>query len=124
MKSTRSGDSWSEFHSLPFKISPERANIQPETKYKFTVTFEPLDVFDYIVQLKSIIVNKSPEASEIEIDVKARSILPVYCFELESSNYVQEKRRGKKICNDLYDENTKVLEFESVGLGVICTRQV
>lgn len=122
LESNRSADSWSEFHSLPFSISPEKASIPPDSTETFTVTFAPVDVFDYKIQLKSNIENKSPQLGEIEIEVKARSILPVYCFELDPSDYVEKRRRGKKICNDLLDENTKVIEFESVGLGVICTR--
>lgn len=57
-----------------------------------------------------------------DILVRARSILPLYCFELEPSRYLEDMRKGKKLCRDLVDSNTKVVEFESIGLGIICTR--
>ncbi|RZC43112.1 hydrocephalus-inducing protein -like protein [Asbolus verrucosus] len=123
LESSRSADSWNEFHCLPFTITPEKANIAPEAKETFTLTFAPVDVYDYLIQLKATIENKSPLMKDLEIKVKARSILPLYCFELEPTNYISEKRKGKKLCKDLFDDNSKVVEFESVGLGVICTRK-
>lgn len=120
---SKSTDSWSEFHTLPFLIEPKAAVILPNEDQTFTVFFTPVDVYDYVIQLKSTISNRAPEVPEIEIVVKAKSILPLYCFELEPSNYLIERRKGKKLCNDLLDQNTKIVEFESIGLGVVCTKK-
>lgn len=122
LDTSRSADSWCEYHNLPFSITPAKVAIDPNNTETFKVVFAPNDVFDYTVLLKSFVENKEPELKEIEIKLKARSILPKYCFDLEPSDYVATRRRGKKMCNDLWDENTQVIEFESIGLGTICTR--
>ena len=122
LETNRSADSWTDAHSLPFVVTPDKTTIEPNSKKTLTVTFAPLDVFDYVVKLKGFVENKDPAAKEIEITVKARSILPLYCFDLEPSDYVETRRRGRKTCNELLNENTRVVEFESIGLGIICTR--
>lgn len=122
LATNRSADTWNEYNNLPFSITPDKISIDLNSNQIFQVTFTPVDVFDYTIQLKGSVENKEPQLKDIEIEVKARSILPIYCFELEASDYVIARRRGRKICNDLFDENTKIIEFESIGIGNISTK--
>lgn len=50
----QSVDTWFEV-DLPFRIEPSKACLSPADRQLFTVTFSPLDAFDFKVKLKSTI---------------------------------------------------------------------
>ncbi|KAI4465642.1 dlec1 deleted in lung and esophageal cancer 1 [Holotrichia oblita] len=88
---------------------------------EFKVTFSPIDVFQYVVHLKAQILNLPPNNPGLNIVVNAKSLLPLYHFDILPSNYLS--RRQIHQCGDIVDENTKVVEFDAVGLNIRHTRK-
>lgn len=117
----RSNDSWCEQDVLPFVITPESANIEPEQKQQFNVIFKPQDVFQYFVHLDGKIANLDPNLSNIHVLISGRSILPIYHFDLDKID-LTAIREGRKLCKEVTDENTQVVMFEAIGLSEIVVR--
>lgn len=117
-QSNRSNDTWCEMDTLPFVISPEIITISPHQTQKFYVTFKPQDVFQFSVQLEGKIPNLKPDLPNIKVSINARSILPLYHFDLEKLN-VDEIREGRRFCKEEIDENTQVILFETIGLATL-----
>ncbi|XP_033221021.1 hydrocephalus-inducing protein homolog [Belonocnema kinseyi] len=120
-----STDSWIDSENWPFEIKPENGIIPPGQSLEFNLKFSPLDVFDYKACLKCIIENLNPKFSPLCIPIKARSLLPYCHFEILESDYLTSGRRNKKLPGPIgYDiedpsvfENTKVIEFNVIGVG-------
>lgn len=119
--SNRSNDSWSGLYPVPFTITPNVASIAPYTSQTFKVTFHPSDVFQYVAHLQSNMQHLRPDVQNLDIIIKARSILPLCHFDIESLD-VDLVRRGRKICGEDENENVRIVKFEAVGLREACIR--
>lgn len=105
-----------------FQISPNPVVIRPNCSETFTVTFAPVLVLNHKIFLESFVKNLNPASKPIEILIRANSLLPKYHFDLETSDYMKNRRKGKKICGDLAREDVRVVEFEAVGLRIPVVR--
>lgn len=112
----RSRDSWHENDYMPFAIDCRNYTLPPLGSKEFKITFAPIDVFEYVVHLNSSIPNLQPGDSGLEVIVQAKSLLPLYHFDIMPTNYLS--RRQPLICGDIADDNTKVVEFDAVGLNI------
>lgn len=99
-----------------FVVTPNETVVEPKATQTFTLTFSPMEIGDFKVFLRSDLSNLSPTCSPLEILVKTKSLLPLYHFDLESSDYIKNRRK-QKICGETLNENTRVVEFEAIGLG-------
>lgn len=117
----RSRDSWHETDHMPFTVEPYSYTIPPLSTKEFKLTFAPIDVFQYVVRLRSKIENLHPTDPGLEIIVQAKSLLPLYHFDIIPSDYLKHRQ---KLCDDLADENTKVVQFDAVGLNLVHTKYV
>ncbi|GJQ69846.1 hypothetical protein Trydic_g22394 [Trypoxylus dichotomus] len=116
----RSRDSWHESDYMPFSIEPSSCVIAPMSTMEFKITFSPIDVFQYLIHLRSNISNLAPNDSGLEVTVQAKSLLPLYHFDILPSDYLSRRQWR---CGDPIDENTKVMEFDAVGLNIQHTRK-
>lgn len=114
-------DTWYESENIPYIVEPGEAEIPPEEEASFKVTFAPEDEFYYAATLKSNIVNLHPALTHVSIPLRAKGVTPLYHLDLPPSSYF-ERRGGKSVCEDYLDENTKVVEFEAIGLGIPVVR--
>lgn len=119
--SARSNDSWCEQNALPFAVSPASVTLLPEQTGKFSVTFKPQDVFQYLIHLEGKVPNLRPDLTNIRLLISGRSILPIYHFDLERVD-IQQLREGRRFCKEVTDENTQVVSFEAIGLAKIDVR--
>lgn len=107
---------------IPFTISPQKTLIYPSTTQEFTIQFWPLNLVNSCMNLQSNIVGLKPKMKNINIKVTGKSLTPIYYFELEQSNYMSRRPDGVKKCNVPDYVDSKVIEFESVGVGVLSLR--
>ncbi|KAK5646871.1 hypothetical protein RI129_005335 [Pyrocoelia pectoralis] len=103
---------------LPFTVTPNHASIAPMEQQTFTIMFAPKGVFEYLANVTSDIVNMNPTLTQLNIKVKAKSLLPVYYFILDPTDYLTNRRNVSITCSDLVNQHTEVVEFEAIGLGV------
>lgn len=96
---------------------PNPVIIQPKCTQTFTITFTPFIVLNHKVCLTASIQDMSSNCKPLEIIVRGNSLMPKYHFELEQSDYLSTRRKGKQLCGE--ETNTsdvRVVEFEAVGL--------
>lgn len=75
------------------------------------------------------IPNIEQDIQEPVIKVRGRSLMPYCHFDLADSDYLSGSRRNPELCGPkgappgtTLDPNTRVIEFESVGVGVRCVK--
>ncbi|XP_064641495.1 hydrocephalus-inducing protein-like isoform X2 [Lineus longissimus] len=114
---------------VPFSIEPESGSISPGKKSSFTVKFSPLDVHEFEGRLICRIPNLEEGKQGPVISVKGQSLLPYCHFELEDSDYISGARRNPELRGPrgappgaTLDQNTRVIEFNSIGVSVKNTR--
>ncbi|KAJ2953758.1 hypothetical protein O0L34_g1383 [Tuta absoluta] len=108
-------DTWFEM-DMPFSIEPARACLNPQDIQMFTVTFSPIDAFDFTVRLRSTIDNLDPYDQNLSSKIKARSLVPYVHLDTEESDYLTSGRR-KDVTGMKVPKHTEVLEFNVVGSG-------
>ncbi|CAH2004216.1 unnamed protein product [Acanthoscelides obtectus] len=106
----------------PFRVIPESDTIPVHSGRRFQVTFAPIEASLYTLQLISNIPSLSPTLSEIEVALMGKAILPEYYFELEYTDYLNSRPHIPN-CNNEDIANCKIIEFLSIGVGVVCTRK-
>ncbi|ESO91099.1 hypothetical protein LOTGIDRAFT_122343, partial [Lottia gigantea] len=113
---------------IPFSIEPQYGSIAPKKKKSFTVKFSPLDVSDYKGRLVCSIPNLKDEEGPI-ISLSGQSLMPYCHFELMDSDYISGARRNPELRGPggappgtTLDPNTRVIEFQCVGVGVMAAR--
>ncbi|XP_026727025.1 hydrocephalus-inducing protein-like isoform X2 [Trichoplusia ni] len=107
-------DTWFEV-DLPFQIIPLKGCLMPGETKSFTVTFSPLDAFDFKVRLKSTIDNLDPYDQNIMCKLTARSLIPFVHLDIEDSDYLTSGRR--KVTGVALPPHMTVLEFNVLGSG-------
>ncbi|XP_063376108.1 hydrocephalus-inducing protein homolog [Cydia fagiglandana] len=107
-------DTWFEVN-LPFKIEPTKECLQPSESVVFTVTFSPLDAFEYKVLLKSYIDNLDPHDKNIQCRIVAKSLVPYCHLDIEESDYLTKRR--KKETGVALPESVTVMEYNVLGPG-------
>lgn len=103
---------------MPFTINPEHVIIPAGQKYEMTVVFAPLDVCEYKARLKGHITNLSTAQKHIDIGLAGKSLMPYCYFEVRLSDYISSGRRTVDNCDDILDVDTKVVEFDCIGVGI------
>lgn len=110
--------------NIPFSISPEFAKIPPKEMQEFVVKFCPTEMYDYKVALKGRIDNLVPTQKNIRIDVLAKSTMPYCHFDVKFSDYLTSGKRIVDKCDVTnLDMNTKVIEFDCLGVGIVHTKR-
>ncbi|RVE54180.1 hypothetical protein evm_001303 [Chilo suppressalis] len=107
-------DTWFEM-DLPFEIKPEKDCLKPNENRVFTVTFSPLEAFDFKVRLKSVIDNLDPYDMNVNCKITAKSLIPYVHLDIEESDYLTSGRR--KITGVALPPHITVLEFDVLGSG-------
>ncbi|KAB0798017.1 hypothetical protein PPYR_09010 [Photinus pyralis] len=120
--SEESNISWLDDGTPPFDLAPNPASVAPMESQKFVVTFSPKSIAEYLAHVTANISNLPPSSDQLDIKVKANSLLPAFYFNVEPSDYVVNRRKVSVTCGDLVNENTEVVEFEAVGLAVAVER--
>nr|XP_020443912.1 hydrocephalus-inducing protein-like isoform X2 [Monopterus albus] len=105
----------------PFNIEPTTGVIEPGSTQKFSVCFSPLEVAQFQGRLLCSITNMQDGDQAPCISVCGRSLLPHCHFDLEDSDYISGSRRNPQLRGPL-DPNTRVIEFNAVGLSVSLKR--
>ncbi|KAM9376113.1 hydrocephalus-inducing protein-like [Pholidichthys leucotaenia] len=100
----------------PFIVEPSVGVIKPGATQNFSVGFSPLEVEQFQGKLFCSIPNLQDGDSAPCVFVCGRSLLPHCHFDLEDSDYLSCHRRNPELRSTL-DTNTKVLEFNAVGLS-------
>ncbi|KAM9376112.1 hydrocephalus-inducing protein-like [Pholidichthys leucotaenia] len=100
----------------PFIVEPSVGVIKPRATQNFSVCFSPLEVEQFQGKLFCSIPNLQDGDSAPCVFVCGRSLLPHYHFDLEDSDYLSCHRRNPELRSTL-DPNTRVLEFNAVGLS-------
>ncbi|KAL0894937.1 hypothetical protein ABMA27_013434 [Loxostege sticticalis] len=107
-------DTWFEI-DLPFDIQPAKDCLKPNESRTFTVTFAPLEAFDFKVKLKSTIDNLDPYDQNATCKITAKSLIPYCHLDIEESDYLTSGRR--KITGVALPPQMTVLEFNVLGSG-------
>ncbi|KAI8428063.1 hypothetical protein MSG28_002349 [Choristoneura fumiferana] len=107
-------DTWFEVN-LPFTIEPAKDCLDPDQTRTYTVTFAPLDAFDYKVRLKSFIDNLDPYDLNISCKLTVKSLIPYCHLDIEESDYITSGRR--KSTGVALPPFMTVLEFNVLGSG-------
>lgn len=104
---------------MPFKIEPATFTIPPNTSIRMSLYFCPLEIYEYKATLQSTVMNLSPELNEIMIGIKAQSLAASCHFDVQFSDYITSRRRLSKTCDMCeINNNTKVVEFDCLGVGI------
>ncbi|XP_069757040.1 hydrocephalus-inducing protein homolog [Narcine bancroftii] len=113
----------------PFKVEPCTGTIAAMEVQEFQVKFSPTDVGEFEASLICRILNLKAGLQDQNIAVQGRSLLPYCHFELEDSNYISSHRRNRELSGPwgthpgvTLDPNTRVIEFQAVGLNTVNTR--
>lgn len=124
---TYSGDTDSSLFStirsfdedIPLQIEPQKGIIEPNSSCIFKVTFSPSAEGRYSCRLISKCQSLHPDSAEMVILVTAICAVPNFYFEVEESDYMTRRPTNlKSLSEDL--PNPKIIELESIGLGIIC----
>ncbi|XP_063358792.1 hydrocephalus-inducing protein homolog [Cydia amplana] len=107
-------DTWFEVN-LPFTIEPAKECLEPSESRVFTVTFSPLDAFEYKVLLKSSIDNLDPDDQNMFCKIVAKSLVPYCHLDIEESDYLISGRR--KVTGVALPQQITVMEFNVLGSG-------
>ncbi|XP_026221932.1 hydrocephalus-inducing protein homolog [Anabas testudineus] len=105
----------------PFSVEPSAGAIQPGSMQNFTIRFSPLEVAHFQGTLVCRIPNLQDGDQAPCILVCGRSLLPHCHFDLEESDYISGNRRNPEFRGSL-DPNTRVIEFNVVGISAPITR--
>ncbi|XP_028440234.1 hydrocephalus-inducing protein homolog [Perca flavescens] len=105
----------------PISIEPSIGAIEPGAVQNFTIYFSPLEVAQFQGRLFSSIPNLQDGDQAPCVSVYGCSLLPHCHFGLEDSDYISGNRRNPEFRRPV-DPNTRVIEFNSVGLSVPSTR--
>ncbi|KAG7521590.1 hydrocephalus-inducing protein-like [Solea senegalensis] len=105
----------------PFSVEPEIGAIPPGSTQKFRVHFSPLEVAHFHGKLLCSIPNLRKGDKPPVITVRGSSLLPYFHFDLEDSDYISANRRSPEF-RDPHDRETRVIEFNAVGLSVSTKR--
>ncbi|XP_074644164.1 hydrocephalus-inducing protein homolog [Tubulanus polymorphus] len=115
---------------LPFTVDPISGMLAAGKKQSFTVKFSPINVQDYDARLMCTIPNLEEGQQGPVIGLHGRSLLPYCHFELEDSDYISGARRNPELRGPngsppgaMLDPNTRVIEFEAIGVGVRTVRR-
>ena len=114
----------------PYSIEPESGTILPGKKATFKVKFSPLDVQECDARLICSIPNLEQGKQGPTILVKGKSLMPYCHFELVDSDYITSAKRNLELRGPggappgtTLDPNTRVIEFNCVGVGVRTMRK-
>ncbi|XP_076588631.1 hydrocephalus-inducing protein homolog [Chaetodon auriga] len=105
----------------PINIEPNIGAIEPGEMQNFSIRFSPLEVGQFQGRLFCSIPNLQDGDQAPCISVCGRSLLPHCHFDLEDSDYISGIRRNPQFRGPV-DPNTRVIEFNAVGLSVPSTR--
>ncbi|XP_077975805.1 hydrocephalus-inducing protein homolog isoform X2 [Styela clava] len=111
--------------SVPFTVTPSEGKILPGKKQYFTVRFAPIEVSEFQARLLCNIPNIEEEVQGPVLKLRGRSLMPYCHFDLKDSDYLSGSRRNPELPGPrgaspgtTLDPNTRVIEFESIGVGV------
>lgn len=110
--------SYCDSDPIPLTIHPSHECIAPKTSCTFTFKFAPFTPLDYLFDVSSAVPNLHPDVQPISLKVYATSVLPLYHFRIEQSDYLSARRGTRVNCEMGLEENTKVLEFNVIGFGI------
>jgi hydrocephalus-inducing protein len=120
----------SETAYTPFSIEPHSGSILAGKKATFKVKFSPLDVQEYEGRIICSIPNLEEGKQGPVVGFKGRSLMPYCHFELEASDYISSARRNPELRGPggappgtTLDPNTRVIEFQTVGICVRNTKK-
>ncbi|XP_059507551.1 hydrocephalus-inducing protein homolog [Stegostoma tigrinum] len=128
---TESISSWDsiDIDNPPFTVEPCSGAIAAMGTQEFKVKFIPLEVGEFEASLICSIPNLKEGLQGQMVAVKGRSLLPFCHFELEDSNYISGNRRNPELSGPggappgvTLDPNTRVIEFQAVGVNTINRR--
>ncbi|RNA31836.1 hydrocephalus-inducing -like protein [Brachionus plicatilis] len=109
---------------VPFSVEPSFGKIEAGQSQTFKVKFSPLNTNEYQARIICQIPNTDEGKIGHIIPVKGRGLLPYCHFELDESDYIRSGRRNPELPGPAgaasglgLDPNTKVIEFNSVGIG-------
>ncbi|XP_029009061.1 hydrocephalus-inducing protein homolog isoform X2 [Betta splendens] len=105
----------------PFRVEPSVGTIMPGSIQEFIVHFSPLKVAQFQGRLLCSIPNLQEGDQAPSISVCGHSLLPYCHFDLEESDYISGNRRNPEFRASL-DPQTRVIEFNAVGLSTPITR--
>ncbi|XP_032378415.1 hydrocephalus-inducing protein [Etheostoma spectabile] len=105
----------------PISIEPSIGALEPGAVQNFSIYFSPLEVGQFQGRLFSSIPNLQDGDQAPCVSVCGRSLLPHCHFGLEDSDYISGNRRDPGFRRPV-DPNTRVIEFNSLGLSVPSTR--
>ncbi|XP_070194710.1 hydrocephalus-inducing protein homolog isoform X4 [Littorina saxatilis] len=115
---------------VPFTVEPPFGSVLPGKRATCTVKFSPLDVNEHEGRLICSIPNLEKDTMGPVIYVRARSLMPFCHFELQDSDYITGARRNPELRGPngappgfTLDPNTRVIEFDVVGMGVHCIKE-
>ncbi|KAL3860158.1 hypothetical protein ACJMK2_010318 [Sinanodonta woodiana] len=110
---------------VPFSVEPEFGTIPAGKKVNFIAKFSPLDANEYEGRLVCTVPNLEKGEQGPVVGLKGKSLMPYCHFELEDSDYIASARRNPEMRGPggappgtTLDPNTKVIEFECVGVNV------
>nr|XP_054593766.1 hydrocephalus-inducing protein homolog [Nothobranchius furzeri] len=106
---------------LPFSVEPAFGTIDPGATQSFHIRFSPVEVAQFQGKLLCSIPNLQDGDQAPCIPVLGRSLLPHCHFDFEDSDYISNNRRRPEFRRPV-DPNSRVLEFEAVGLFQTTTR--
>ncbi|XP_040838338.1 hydrocephalus-inducing protein homolog isoform X1 [Ochotona curzoniae] len=113
-------ENWMESSLSPFSVEPSSGIVPVGKTQKLKVKFSPLDPGDFESTLYCQIPNLPPGVQGPVLVAKGRSFLPVCHFDLKDSDYISGHRRNPELRGSgaaPLDPNTRVIEFNSVGIG-------
>ncbi|XP_008288806.1 hydrocephalus-inducing protein homolog [Stegastes partitus] len=105
----------------PLSVEPNFGAIEPGATQNFSVCFSPLEVAQFQGRLLCSISNLQNGDEAPSMSVCGRSVLPHCHFDLEDSDYITGNRRNPEFRSPL-DPNTRVLEFNAIGVSAPATR--
>ncbi|GAA6221266.1 hydrocephalus-inducing protein homolog [Lates japonicus] len=101
----------------PFSVEPGMGAIEPGSTQTFSCRFSPLEVAQFQGRLLCSIPNLQNGDQAPCISVWGCSLQPNCHFDLEDSDYISGNHRNPELRGPL-DPNTRVIEFNAVGLSV------
>ncbi|KAG8437289.1 hypothetical protein GDO86_008117 [Hymenochirus boettgeri] len=114
---------------LPFSVYPSAGMIPAGGAQEFLIKFSPLEVGEFVGHLACSIPNLTVNQQAPILLVKGCSRLPFCHFQLEDSDYISKARRNPELrgphgapSGTTLDPNTRVIEFNSVGIKTKNTR--
>lgn len=115
------------YQITPYSVSPVEGVVDANQSTEITIRFAPVEVEDYACQLVCNIPHLDSGYKALSILLKGKVLRPWCHFENPESDYVSAGRRNPELPGPggsvmPLDPNTRVLEFESLGIKVRNTK--